>query len=180
MRSDTGLPAKLFALIEWLKRLRYVKFGIVGASGTVVNIAVLYVAKTWLFDWVEPMQLRLGLALALAILIATLSNFTWNRLWTWADRRAALDIEQGAPQAPLVRRVVNEFGRYCAASWFGMAFQFGATIWLSHYMDYRLANVASIVLASVINFLANDRWTFKLRRNAKQAGPAATPPPAGQ
>jgi putative flippase GtrA len=26
-----------------------------------------------------------------------------------------------------------------------------------------LANVISIVAASVINFLANDRWTFKVR-----------------
>jgi putative flippase GtrA len=28
-------------------------------------------------------------------------------------------------------------------------------------MDYRIANVIAIVAASVSNFLANDRWTFK-------------------
>ena len=32
---------------------------------------------------------------------------------------------------------------------------------LSHYMADWMANITSIVLASVINFLANDRWTFR-------------------
>ena len=163
MSSAPGLPAPLATLMAWLAKFRYLKFGIVGASGTMVNIAVLYVAQTWLFEAIQPEKTRLGLSLALAILIATLSNFTWNRLWTWADRRVALSLEMGAPQEPLPKRLAVQFGRYCMASWFGMAFQFGATIWLAEHMDYRLANVTSIVLASVINFLANDRWTFRLK-----------------
>jgi dolichol-phosphate mannosyltransferase len=28
-------------------------------------------------------------------------------------------------------------------------------------MDYRLANIVAILAASVSNFLANDRWTFR-------------------
>ena len=167
MSSESGIAAKIFALVEWLKDFRFFKFGIVGASGTVVNLAVLYVAKTWLFDHVTPPWLRLGLSLALAIFIATLNNFTWNRLWTWGDRRSALAIDLGAPKEPLAKRLAVQFGRYCAASWFGMAFQFGVTIWLSHYMNDLLANILSIIAASVINFLANDRWTFKLKRHAK-------------
>jgi putative flippase GtrA len=155
---------RFIALAQWLQKFRYIKFGIVGASGTVVNIAVLYLAQNYVFDWIGPEKIRLAASLALAILIATLNNFTWNRLWTWADRREALAIEMGAPKAPLSKRLAVQFGRYCMASWFGMAFQFGATIWLAQYMDYRLANIASIVAASVINFLANDRWTFRLKR----------------
>ena len=163
MSSATGLSAQLVTLMAWLTKFRYLKFGMVGASGTVVNIAVLYVAQTYWFDTVQPEKIRLGLSLAVAILIATLNNFTWNRLWTWADRREALSIEMGAPQEALPKRLAVQFGRYCMASWFGMAFQFGATIWLAQHMDYRLANIASIVLASVINFLANDRWTFRIK-----------------
>mgnify|MGYP000146058562 CR=1 FL=1 len=154
---------QILDVAKWLQKFRYIKFGIVGASGTVVNIAVLYLAKNYLFDQVDPEKLRLGLSLALAILIATLSNFTWNRLWTWADRREALALDLGAPKEPLPKRFAVQFGRYCMASWFGMAFQFGATIWLSQSMDYRVANVVSIVAASVINFLANDWWTFRVR-----------------
>ena len=159
---------RLSAAAQWLQKFRYIKFGIVGASGTVVNIAVLYLAKTYLFHDVEPEKFRLGISLALAIFIATLSNFTWNRLWTWADRQEALARDLGAPRAPLPKRLVVQFGRYCLASWFGMAFQFGVTIWLSHHMVDWAANIISIVLASVINFLANDRWTFHSRSD----GPA--------
>lgn len=157
---------RLLAAAQWLQKFRYVKFGIVGASGTAVNIVVLYLAKTYLFHEVDSEKLRLGMSLALAIFIATLSNFTWNRLWTWADRREALARDLGAPQEPLPKRLTVQFGRYCMASWFGMAFQFGVTIWLSHYMVDWAANIISIVLASVINFLANDRWTFHTRSNS--------------
>lgn len=161
---------RFMALAQWLQKFRYIKFGIVGAGGTVVNIAVLYLAQNYVFDWIGPEKVRLAASLALAILIATLNNFTWNRLWTWADRREALAIEMGAPIAPLSKRLAVQFGRYCMASWFGMAFQFGATIWLAQYMDYRLANIVSIVAASVINFLANDRCTFRLKRARHSTG----------
>lgn len=164
MSSANRWSAKIATLAGWLKKFRYIKFGIVGASGTVVNIAVLYLAQSYLFDGIGAEKIRLAVSLALAIFIATLNNFAWNRLWTWGDRRDALALELGAPKAPLLKRLGVQFGRYCVASWFGMAFQFGATIWLSHSMDYRLANIVSIVAASVINFLANDRWTFSLGR----------------
>jgi putative flippase GtrA len=162
MRPDNSWPSRIFALTQWLNRFRYIKFGIVGASGTVVNIAVLYLAQEYLFYGIDPVKLRLSMSLALAIFIATLNNFTWNRLWTWADRRASLAAAEAALHQPLWQRLAVQFGRYCAASWFGMALQFGLTIWLSHSMDYRLANILSIVAASVINFLANDRWTFRI------------------
>jgi putative flippase GtrA len=166
---------RLIDAAQWLQKFRYIKFGIVGASGTVVNIAVLYFAKTYLFDNIEPEKFRLGISLALAIFIATLSNFTWNRLWTWADRREAIARDMGAPQEPLPKRLTVQFGRYCMASWFGMAFQFVVTIWLSHHMVDWAANITSIVLASVINFLANDRWTFRARSGTHSDTRAGAP-----
>ncbi len=162
---------RLIDAAQRLQKFRYIKFGIVGASGTAVNIAVLYLAKTYLFHDIEPEKFRLGISLALAIFIATLSNFTWNRLWTWADRREAIARDMGAPQEPLPKRLIVQFGRYCMASWFGMAFQFVVTIWLSHYMVDWAANITSIVLASVINFLANDRWTFRTRSGTNSRTP---------
>ena len=163
MNQSVTLQQRVLNLLAWLNQFRYIKFGIVGASGTVVNIVVLKIAETYIFNGIESPKVQLGLSLVLAIFVATLSNFTWNRLWTWADRQDALAIDLGAPKAPLPERLTIQFGRYCAASWFGMACQFVVTIWLSHYMVDWLANVISIVAASVINFLANDRWTFKVR-----------------
>ena len=153
--------AVLWAL-GWMERYRYIKFGIVGASGTVVNLLVLYLGHEYLFHHIEADYKRPYLSLALAIFLATINNFTWNRLWTWRDRVAALEAD--VAYQPVGLRVLSvEFGQYATASAFGSALQYVLTLLLSGSMDYRLANVIAIIAASVSNFLANDRWTFRRR-----------------
>lgn len=149
-------------LIEWLKTIRYVKFGLVGASGTVVNLAVLYVAHEHLFRAIEPEGSKPYASLALAIAVATVNNFTWNRLWTWSDRVQTLEQEAG-PGPVGLRLLATEFGQYIMASAFGSGLQYVLTLLLSSSMDYRVANIIAILAASVSNFLANDRWTFNRR-----------------
>ena len=141
-------------LARWLARMRYVKFGVVGASGTVVNMAVLYLCHNYVFDALEADLGKPYVSLAVAIAVATLNNFSWNRLWTWADRR---DLGADIRAQPYVPQLL----KYALASWFGIALQYGLTLWLTHFMHYLLANVLAIVVASVSNFVANDRWTFK-------------------
>ena len=93
-------PQRALRLMEWLKGFRYVKFGLVGASGTVVNLAVLYVAHEHLFRSIEPEGSKPYASLALAIAVATVNNFTWNRLWTWSDRLRQLAPSQPGAVAP--------------------------------------------------------------------------------
>jgi len=150
--------ATLWAL-GLLERYRFIKFGIVGASGVVVNLAVLHMGHEYIFNAIEAGYKKPYLSLALAITLATLNNFTWNRLWTWADRVRAL--EAGEPQPVSLRLLGLEFGQYATASAFGSALQYVLTLLLSGSMDYRIANIVAILAASVSNFLANDRWTFK-------------------
>ena len=142
-------------LVRWVSGIRYVKFGVVGASGTVVNMVVLYLCHNYLFDGLEADLGKPYLSLAVAIAVATLNNFSWNRLWTWADRRADASSEQAPPG------FLSQLFKYAIASWFGIGVQYVLTLWWSHFMHYLLANVLAIVVASVSNFLANDRWTFK-------------------
>lgn len=148
------------AAIEWLKGFRYLKFGLVGASGTVVNMAMLYLAQEFLFAAIADPRQRLYASLALAILVATVNNFTWNRLWTWADRVKAAHAHHQHLETTPWKVLAGQFGRYTLASWLGIALQYSLTLWLSHHLHYLLANVLAIVVASVSNFLANDRWTF--------------------
>lgn len=160
MSQRASWQQHLFLLVEWLKGFRYIKFGLVGASGTVVNLAVLYTAHEYLFRAIEPVGSKPYASLALAIAVATVNNFSWNRIWTWADRLQAIQAQQqsaGSGSSTLLR----QFGLYTLASWFGIALQYGLTLWLTNYMHYMLANVIAIVIASVSNFLANDRWTFR-------------------
>ena len=159
MSEGTALQRAVLWALGWLERYRYIKFGIVGASGTVVNLAVLHFGHEYLFQSIEASYQKPYLSLALAITLATINNFTWNRLWTWSDRVKTL--EAGEAQPVSLRLLGKEFGQYVTASGFGSALQYGLTLLLSGSMDYRLANIVAIVAASVSNFLANDRWTFR-------------------
>lgn len=145
--------------LAWIERYRYLKFGIVGASGTVVNLVVLHFGHEYLFSAIEASYKKPYLSLALAIALATVNNFTWNRLWTWSDRVKML--EAGETQPVSMRLIGKEFGQYATASAFGSGLQYVLTLLLSGSMDYRVANIIAIVAASVSNYLANDRWTFR-------------------
>ena len=167
MTSAAPNQSWLFKTAQWLTGLRYVKFGLVGASGTVVNLVVLYLAHHFLFDSIEEPGSRPYFSLALAIAIATVNNFTWNRLWTWADR-----VQANASNPQQGPGLLGQFARYTAASWFGIGLQYALTLWftdalrelapwLAASLRPLVANVAAIVIASVANFLANDWWTFR-------------------
>ena len=153
----------VYRLMVWLKGFRYIKFGLVGATGTVVNMAVLFVAQEHLFAPIAEPRQRLYASLTLAICLATVNNFTWNRLWTWADRVSTHALQHTHPSDSRWRVMAGQFGRYALASWLGIALQYSLTLWLSHSLHYLVANVIAIVIASVSNVLANDRWTFGQR-----------------
>jgi len=163
------LPAKLAFMQPLLTRLfrwRYIRFATVGASGTVVNIGVLFVLQEWTLPLVvTDASLRLSMSLLLAIAVATVNNFAWNSLWTWADRLA------DAPTARLGwdRHTMKRFLKYTISCWLGIVIQYGLTLFLSAYIYYLLANVLSILIASISNYLTNDWWTFRQKPNQDQA-----------
>lgn len=158
----SGVQRLLLWGLAWIERYRYLKFGIVGASGTVVNLTVLHVGHEFIFNTIEAAYQKPYISLAFAIFIATVNNFTWNRLWTWSDRVKTLEAEESQGRLSL-RVLAMEFGQYATASGFGSALQYVLTLLLAGLMDYRLANIIAILAASVSNYLANDRWTFRRR-----------------
>ena len=88
MTTQTLTDSSASCVQTMLARWRYIKFGLVGASGTVVNLAVLYLCQEFLLATIASGEQRLYASLAIAILLATVNNFAWNRLWTWRDRQA--------------------------------------------------------------------------------------------
>jgi len=137
------------SLLRRIFSMRFLKFGTVGASGTVVNIGVLYLAQEHIFDAVQSTEIRLNLSLVLAIFLATLNNFFWNRLWTWKDR-----VQHHH------RPWLAQFGQYTLACWLSIALQVLFTNLLAPHFYYQIANLIAIGLTSVLNFLLNDIWTF--------------------
>jgi len=159
-KGTTALQRAVLWVLGLLERYRYIKFGIVGASGTVVNLTMLHIGHEYIFNYIEATYNKPYVSLAVAIALATLNNFTWNRLWTWSDRVKTLEQEE-SPGSVSLHLLAIEFGQYVTASAFGSGLQYVLTLLLSNTMDYRVANIIAILAASVSNFLANDRWTFK-------------------
>jgi dolichol-phosphate mannosyltransferase len=145
------LVARLHRLpvVGRLLRHRFIKFGVVGASGTVVNVAVLYLAQEFVFRSIESSSVRLNVSLATAIFFATINNFLLNRAWTWLDRREHVSTP-----------ILMQFVQYAIACWLGISLQFALTHVFARHFHYLIANVLAIVVASVANFVVNDHWTF--------------------
>lgn len=132
---------------------RFIKFGLVGGSGTVINIVVLYLAQEHFLKGIADFNTRLNYSIALAITVATINNFYWNRRLTWRDRT-------GSTPQPALRL----FAKYVMAAALSIVIQSLLTKWLALYLHYIVANLIAIVLSSVVNFVANDRLTFRRQR----------------
>lgn len=153
MRSGLNLRMHLASLLRRVFSKRFLKFGTVGVSGIAVNQGVLYVAQEHIFHVShvpgEVNWLALNLSLGLAIFFATLNNFFWNRLWTWADRKHHYD-----------RPWLVQFGQYTLSCSLSIVLQAVFTNLLAPHIYYMIANFFAIVVTSVLNFLLNDIWTF--------------------
>jgi len=152
------LPLRLQPMAHW----RFIRFGLVGASGTVINVAVLYAAQEFLFKSISDFDSRLNYSIALAITCATVSNFYWNRRLTWRDRKAAGE-----------HSALYLFFKYVMAAALAIAVQSLLTKWLAQYLHYIGANLVGIALASLCSYIANDRMTF--RRHKTEVAGAVSP-----
>lgn len=150
----------------WLFKKRFMKFATVGASGVVVNLAVLYLFQEFIFSAIQIPALRLNLSLAVAIFIATINNFYWNRFWTWSDRAHRPD-----------KHLVLHFGQYALACWIGTGMQVLLTNLFTIYLHYLIANAIAIVIASLFNFMANNLWTFRSHKEADEIALPNIPEP---
>jgi dolichol-phosphate mannosyltransferase len=124
---------------NWLQLLR---FGIVGASGYVVNLVVFWLA-------VHPMGTGHRLAATAAFLIALGNNFLWNRIWTFKTGT------QG--------RVHHQAARFFAVSLAGFAVNLvvlEALVSAAGLPDLP-AQAIAVAVAMPVNFLGNRYWTFR-------------------
>jgi dolichol-phosphate mannosyltransferase len=134
----------------WVQR--FIRFGIVGASGILVNSGAL-----WLFH--EQGKIPLWLASPLAIAVAIYYNFTLNDLWTWRASKAFR-------QYTYFERV----WRYYLSALIGAAVNYLILMSLHNYYDvhYLIANLIGIAAGMVSNFILSDRWVFKMEKGTIQ------------
>ena len=148
-RTPLGMIQSVIAW-SWRQRGRFLRFGMVGVSGVAINQLVIWVCFEWLYSAIGDPSLRLNLSMFTGIVIGMTNNFWWNRLWTWRDRDRTRDV-------PLVQQYIQ----YAAANWAGILVQVALTNMLSALVPYLIANLMGIAVASLINFVMNDLWTYR-------------------
>ena len=68
--KTTALQRAVLWALGMLERYRYIKFGIVGASGTVVNLSMLHIGHEYIFNNIEAAYNKPYISLAVAISLA--------------------------------------------------------------------------------------------------------------
>jgi dolichol-phosphate mannosyltransferase len=124
---------------------RFVKFCLVGASGVLVNMGLL-----WLLT--EFAGLFYLVSAAISIESSIISNFMLNDVFTFPDRRA-----RGVKN--LLRRLLKFNIVSLAGLGINMAVLWLLTDILGVY--YLLSNLCGIALATLWNYIVNFWWTWK-------------------
>ena len=79
---------------------------------------------------------------------------------------AAVPAAATAPAPPVATVAKEEVANPYGLDALSIILQSLLTKWLALHLHYLVANVIAIVLASVVNFIANDKLTFRRRRKA--------------
>ncbi len=126
---------------------RFVKFGLVGMLGTVVDMGLLNLLillagmpKFW--------------ANTCSFSAAALSNFTWNRLWSFPESR----------QRPVGSQLAQFFLVSVAGYAINQTLFLSLDRWVFHpwgTLGYNVAKVIAIVVVLFWNFGVNRVWTYR-------------------
>ena len=121
------------------------KYYLVGASGILVNLGILFVLT-------EYGELWYLLSSTIAIYVSITSNFLLNKSWTFRD-------------TVIKQRSFLMYGKFIGVSLVGMGIQLGFNYMFVEKLSvyYLLAALISIMIASSVNFVLNRRLTFGIK-----------------
>lgn len=134
--------------IEKAKRefLVFFKYGVVGVSGTIIDVAALWL----LVEFVPFFENRILLAASLSFVLAVVNNFWWNKHWTFQDRS---------------KNYRKQFIKFLIIALIGLlltniSMYLFVEVLLIWYIFAKLMTSAVVMLW---NFLGNKMWTFKAK-----------------
>ena len=145
-------------LTDTRERTRFLKFAFVGAIGAVIDFGVMNLLSHVI------LELPLVFAGTISFICAVISNFTWNRYWTYPESRS--------------RPILSQLGMFFVVNAAGMAIR----IPILHYLEPPLLRVIetalhtsaataefyakNLTLATAVgivmlwNFFINRYWTY--------------------
>ena len=119
--------------------IQLAKFGVVGAFGYVINLAV----------YAALLGIGAHPAAAVAFVVSAANNYWWNRHWTFAHQKGHFAYQGMAFfVVALIALGVNQLWLLVFLDWFG----WGKII----------SQAIAIVLVTPLNFLGNKLWSFRI------------------
>jgi len=121
------------------------KYYLVGASGVLVNLGILFILTEFVGLWYL-------LSSTIGIYVSITSNFLFNKTWTFRD-------------TAIKQRDFLMYGKFIGVSLVGMGIQLGFNYIFVEKLSvyYLLAALMSIMIASSVNFVLNRRLTFGIK-----------------
>ncbi len=148
-KSKAGTKEILYYLqnlagyLKYKKKLfkEFIKFGIVGGIGTLINIGILYF-------FTEKFGIHYLISAIFSFIIAMTSNFILNKIWTFKE-----NVREKIGKKYLQFSLVS-----IAALLVNLLFLYIFTDVLGIY--YIISQILAIGISLIINFVGNKRWTF--------------------
>ena len=127
---------------------RFLKFALVGALGMIIDFSILNLMHL-------VFVLPLWAANTISFSTAVVSNFTWNRLWTFPESRA--------------RPLAQQLGQFAVVNVAGWAINTGLLPGVDHVLSrfimepwsYNLSKAFAIAVVLFWNYGVNRVWTYK-------------------
>jgi putative flippase GtrA len=117
---------------------KFLKFGIVGFSGMIIDFSITFLLK-------EKLRIHRYISSSAGFIIAASSNYLLNRIWTF---------ESNNP------RVLIEFSTFFIISLIGLAINNLFLYLFEKKVNFYVAKLFAIGVTMVWNFLANNYLTF--------------------
>lgn len=132
---------------------RFIKFGIVGVSGTLIDFGVLNFF-IFVLGWSSPVGKLL--ANVISTTIAIINNFIWHRSWTFPESQSRKKRTQliQFTIVSLVGLVLNTLVFYFTSHYFFELF-------FSMAIAVQLAKATASAVILFWNFGANRLWTYR-------------------
>ncbi|GIK39407.1 MAG: hypothetical protein BroJett011_32400 [Chloroflexota bacterium] len=141
---------------------RFVKFAMVGAFGAIIDFGLLnltlYVIRNILqWDLLAEFNINGNLLIAntLSVSVAMLSNFIWNRYWTFPESRSRKKRTQ-LPQFALVNLIGLVINNLIVIGVDYLLFPYVGEPW-----SYNIAKAFAIGVVLFWNFGINRLWTYR-------------------
>lgn len=158
---------------------RFLRFAIVGISGAVIDLGLVYVLQATLLppnpDPSVTFDLNVALATAVGFGTAVLSNFIWTRLWVYPDSRSRslrrqlamfsfISIVGGVSRTLWVTFTHSAIGTFALPIALPFIEIFRPGYLPGPVASEKLGTIVSQMIAMVVvmlwNFFANRYWTY--------------------